>query len=814
LLDIANVDPIRYGLLFERFLNPERVNPPDIDIDFADDRRADVIEYVRQKYGRECVAQIITFGTMGAKSVVRDVGRVMGLSYGDCDRLAKMIPTDLKMSLELALKQSPEFKEAYNTEEVTRELVDIAFVLEDISRNSSVHAAGVVISDKPLVELLPLKQDEDGTIVTQYAMNPVGELGLLKMDFLGLKTLTVLRNTVEMVKRTQGIDIVLDDLPLDDAKTYEILNKGNTVGVFQLESGGMRDLCRKFQIASVEHITALVSLYRPGPMDLIPDFIKRRHGEVPVEYAHPLLESISKETYGVLIYQEQVMQATQLLAGYTLGRADLLRRAMGKKKAEEMAQQRSIFVKGCKEKNNIPESKANEVFDLLEKFAGYGFNKSHAAAYAIVAYQTAYLKANYPVEFLCAMMTNDMSNSDKLTVLLNEARSMGVDVLQPDVNEGDMFFAPAPRPAGKEGADSKGENERQQVIRFGLVAVKGVGEAAVESILQARKEGGAFKSFADMLERVDLRAVNKKAIEALIKSGACDGFGETRATLFASIDRVAGRASSAAADKARGQVSLFGMLEEKAETKDDGMIRVPEWSQSELLAHEKELLGFYITGHPLTPFAPLLERYTLSNSRTASALGARTMTRIGGIITGVQQGMSKKSGKPYAMVTLEDLEGTFTMLCMNENYDKYRSLLEANKALLVVGEVNNDEDRPKIFPTEVMLLEDAPRKFTKQVHLRLNAVHLNDEKLRTIFDLVAKFPGKCPLFLSIRQPGGEIVFIETHDKYFVAPSRELQQAVDDLLGEETYYARVDSSLPERVKRAWEKKDREPAMAGD
>jgi len=566
LLDIANVDPIRYGLLFERFLNPERVNPPDIDIDFADDRRADVIEYVRQKYGRECVAQIITFGTMGAKSVVRDVGRVMGLSYGDCDRLAKMIPTDLKMSLELALKQSPEFKEAYNTEEVTRELVDIAFVLEDISRNSSVHAAGVVISDKPLVELLPLKQDEDGTIVTQYAMNPVGELGLLKMDFLGLKTLTVLRNTVEMVKRTQGIDIVLDDLPLDDAKTYEILNKGNTVGVFQLESGGMRDLCRKFQIASVEHITALVSLYRPGPMDLIPDFIKRRHGEVPVEYAHPLLESISKETYGVLIYQEQVMQATQLLAGYTLGRADLLRRAMGKKKAEEMAQQRSIFVKGCKEKNNIPESKANEVFDLLEKFAGYGFNKSHAAAYAIVAYQTAYLKANYPVEFLCAMMTNDMSNSDKLTVLLNEARSMGVDVLQPDVNEGDMFFAPAPRPAGKEGADSKGENERQQVIRFGLVAVKGVGEAAVESILQARKEGGAFKSFADMLERVDLRAVNKKAIEALIKSGACDGFGETRATLFASIDRVAGRASSAAADKARGQVSLFGMLEEKAET--------------------------------------------------------------------------------------------------------------------------------------------------------------------------------------------------------------------------------------------------------
>jgi DNA polymerase-3 subunit alpha len=844
LLDIANVDPIRYGLLFERFLNPERVNPPDIDIDFADDRREDVIEYVRQKYGRECVAQIITFGTMGAKSVVRDVCRVMGLSYGEGDRLAKMIPTDLKMSLALALKQSPEFKEAYNTEEITREVVDMAFVLEDIARNSSVHAAGVVISDKPLVELLPLKQDEDGTIVTQYAMNPVGDLGLLKMDFLGLKTLTVLRNTVEMIQRTKGLDIVLDDLPLDDQKTYDILNKGNTVGVFQLESSGMRDLCRKFQISSVEHITALVSLYRPGPMDLIPDFIERRHGRVQIEYAHPLLEVISKESYGVLIYQEQVMQAAQILAGFTLGAADLLRRAMGKKKAEEMAKQRSIFVKGCKEKNNIPEAKANEVFDLLEKFAGYGFNKSHAAAYAIVAYQTAYLKANYPVEFLCAMMTNDMNSTDKLAVLLNESRSMGVDVLQPDVNEGEMHFSPARRPMERGahapsrvaedalvlgrmrpddesrtifGGGAENEHARAcvlpetQVIRFGLAAIKGVGEAAVESILKARADGGLFESFADMLERVDLRALNKKAIESLVKSGACDCFGETRATLFASIDRVVGRAASAASDKARGQSSLFGMLEERAEVKDDGLLRVPEWSQSELLAHEKELLGFYITGHPLTPFASILEKYTLANSNTAAALGSRTMTRLGGIITGVQQGMSKKSGKPYAMVTLEDLEGSFTMLCMNENYDKYRSLLETNKALLVVGEVNNDDGPPKIFPTEVMLLEDAPRKFTKQVHLRLNAVHLNEQKLSEILDLVAKFSGKCELYLRIRQSNGAYVYIQTHDRYFVTPSRELQKAADDLFGEETYHAEVDTSLPEKPKRAWERKS-EPAMA--
>ncbi|MCX6928086.1 MAG: DNA polymerase III subunit alpha, partial [Verrucomicrobia bacterium] len=347
LLEISNVDPIRYGLLFERFLNPERVNPPDIDIDFADDRRADVIEYVRQKYGRDAVAQIITFGTMGAKSVVRDVGRVMGLSYGDCDRLAKMIPFDLKMTLEKALKQSPELKQAYDNEEVTRELFDTAFVLEDLTRNASVHAAGVVIGDQPLVNLLPLKQDEDGAIVTQYAMGPVGELGLLKMDFLGLKTLTVIRNTCEMVKQTRGIEVPIDHLPLDDAKTYDLLNKANTLGVFQLESGGMRDLCRKFQISSVEHITALIALYRPGPMELIPEFISRRHGEVKIEYEHPLLEPICRETYGIMVYQEQVMQATQVLAGYTLGRADLLRRAMGKKKVEEMAKQRETFVKGC-----------------------------------------------------------------------------------------------------------------------------------------------------------------------------------------------------------------------------------------------------------------------------------------------------------------------------------------------------------------------------------------------------------------------------------------------------------------------------------
>jgi DNA polymerase-3 subunit alpha len=792
LLDIANVDPIRYGLLFERFLNPERVNPPDIDIDFADDRRADVIAYVRQKYGADCVAQIITFGTLGAKSAVRDVCRALGMSYSEGDRLAKMIPNDLQMTLEKALHESPDFKQAYETEETTREVVDIALVLEDLTRNASVHAAGVVIGPEPLVNLLPLKRDEDGTIVTQYAMNPVGDLGLLKMDFLGLKTLTVIRNTCELIQRTRGITVDVDHLPLDDPKTYDLLNKANTIGVFQLESGGMRDLCRKFQISSVEHITALVALYRPGPMDLIPDFIKRRHGQVPIEYLHPLLEPLTRETYGVLIYQEQVMQAAQILAGYTLGGADLLRRAMGKKKPEEMARHRDLFVKGCKDKHRIPEAKANEIFDLLEKFAGYGFNKSHAAAYAVVAYQTAYLKANYPVEFLSAMLTNDMADTAKVTVLVQEARQFGIEVLPPDVNESQMHFAPA-----RDG----------QVIRFGLAAIKGVGEVAVESILKARAQGGRFTSLAELAGRVDLRAVNRKVFECLIKCGACDSLGDNRATLFGMLDRVLARAQSAAADKARGQESLFDRLQETpAERADDSGPKLPEWPQSQMLAYEKELLGFYVTGHPLTPLAPLLETYSLANTATLAALPGRTVTRLGGMVAAVQQGFSKKSGKPYALVTLEDLHGTVQVLCMNENFEKYRELLQPNKALLVIGEVNNSEDKPKIFPQEILPLEDAPKRFTKQVHLRLHTAHLQPAHLADIERLSRAHAGRVPLYLCFIRPGGEVVFVETHERFAVTPSLALQQEADALFGEETYYAKVDTTVPERPRKPWERRN--------
>ncbi|HEU5122694.1 MAG TPA: DNA polymerase III subunit alpha [Verrucomicrobiae bacterium] len=806
LLEIANVDPIRYGLLFERFLNPERVNPPDIDIDFADDRRADVIEYVRKKYGREAVAQIITFGTMGAKSVVRDVGRVMGLSYGECDRLAKMIPAELKMDLTKALKQSPDLKQAYDTEEVTRELIDTAFVLEDLTRNSSVHAAGVVIGDQPLVNLLPLKQDEDGTIVTQYAMNPVGELGLLKMDFLGLKTLTVIRNACDMIKQTHGIDLQMDHLPLDDKKTYDLLNRAETLGVFQLESGGMRDLCRKFQIASVEHITALVSLYRPGPMDLIPEFIKRRHGEVKVEYEHPLLEPISKETYGILIYQEQVMQATQYLAGYTLGAADLLRRAMGKKKVEEMAKQRANFVKGCKEKNNIPEAKANQIFDLLEKFAGYGFNKSHAAAYAIVAYQTAYLKANYPVEFYCAMMTNDMSDTAKLSEYIAEARSFGIEVLGPDVNESGVHFAPAPASNEQQRADGAPPPLR---IRFGLAAIKGVGEVAVETILKARSTNGIFQSLDALCERVDSRSVTSKTLESLIKSGACDCFQETRKSLASRLLTVLSSVANTTDIRGGGQGGLLGILQESKPSRQKITSTTDEWPQHELLAHEKELLGFYVTGHPLTPFTPILEKYSLATTSKLAGLQNRSVTRIGGLISAVQQGISKKSGKPYAMLTLEDLEGSVQILCMNENYDKYRDLFVTNKAVLVIGEVNTGDEKPKIFPQEIMALEDAPKKYTKQVLLRLSEAHLQTDALDSVHQLVTANPGKCPLFLRFERTVGGYVYIEAHERFSISPTLALQKAVDEQFGAGTYSAVVDTSVPERAQRRWEKK---PEMA--
>jgi len=548
---------------------------------------------------------------------------------------------------------------------------------------------------------------------------------------------------------------------------------------------------------------------------------------VKIEYEHPALEPICRETYGIMVYQEQVMQATQVLAGFTLGAADLLRRAMGKKKLEEMTKQRDAFVKGCAKVNGIPAPKANHIFDVLEKFAGYGFNKSHAAAYAIVAYQTAYLKANYAVEFYCAMMTNDMGDTAKLSEYINEARAMGIEVLPPDVNESRMFFTPAPgkvaekvagngappiRPADPGGlappaVGSAGAERPASAIRFGLAAIKGVGELAVQALLKARDSGGKFQTLSDVCERVDDRSVNKKALEGLIKAGACDCLGQNRATLFARMDHALTRAAGVLADRRRGQSSLFGMFQEGAGPAPvESAPTLPEWPEHELLAHEKELLGFYVTGHPLTPFAPILEKFALATTGQLAALENRSLTRLGGMVAAVQSGVSKKSGKPYALVTLEDLEGSVQLLCLNENFDKYRELLQPGQAILVIGEVNTGDDKPKLFPQEIMPLEDAPRRYTRQVHLRLNLAHLTLDHLESIRQLVAANPGKCPLFLCFSRPAGERVFVEVHERFRVAPSRQFQATVDEWFGRDTYYAKVDTSLPERAPRRWERRE--------
>ena len=795
LLEISNVDPIHYNLLFERFLNPERVNPPDIDIDFADDRRQDVIEYTRRKYGEDSVAQIITFGTMGAKSVIRDVGRVMGLGYGDVDRLAKMVPNDLKISLEKALAQSPDLKAAYENERTTRELIDTARVLEDCSRNTSVHAAAVVIGDQPLVNVLPLKKDEEGTIVTQYPMNPVGDLGLLKMDFLGLKTLTVIRNSCEMIEKGKGIAIDIENIPLTDEKTYDLLNRGNTVGVFQLESSGMRDLCRKFKINSIEHITALISLYRPGPMDLIPDFIRRRHGEVKVTYPHERLRDVCEETYGIMIYQEQVMQAAQVLAGYSLGGADLLRRAMGKKKVEEMQKHRAKFVEGCRELNNIPAKLANEIFDLLEKFAGYGFNKSHAAAYAFVAYQTAYLKANYPCEFLSAMLTNDMNDTSKLAILIDEAKIFGIKVLPPHVNESQMYFAPA---------------RKGTVIRFGLAAIKGLGEGPVEAILKARTEGGPFKDIFELCERIDGRAMNRRVLESLIKSGACDSFGDSRSTLLSVIEMALSRASSIQQDKARGQGSLFDMMDEPDDVSIPKYEILPEWPRKQILKEEKELMGFYVSGHPFEDYEDIASQFSVHRLQELSSLPGKSMTRICALVNSVQKGISKKSGKAYAMVQLEDRDASCSMLLVNENYEKYADMLEEDQAFFVVGEVNNDDDKPKIFPTEVMTVDQGRRKWSHQIFVRIRSEAVRPGMLESIRSAAVAQRGGCPLMLMIQTDESTAVFIETHEKFMVTSSLDFQRTVNEILGYDACFVKANKSLPEPEKRRWENRREDKA----
>lgn len=776
-LGITAIDPLAYGLIFERFLNPHRVSPPDFDIDFCQLRRGEVIEYVKQKYGRENVAQIITFGSLGAKQVVRDVGRVLEISFSKCDQLAKMIPEGPKVDLKQALESSPEFRQAYETDPDCRRILDYAFVLEGLYRNPGTHAAGVVISEKPLKEIIPLARDKDGELITQYAMEPLQQIGLLKMDFLGLKTLTVIHETVELVRQTHGIEIDLDKLPLDDKVTYDLLNRGDTVGVFQLESSGMRDLIRRIGISNIEDLIAVIALYRPGPMNMLADYTERKTGKAKIKYDHPLLEPILKDTYGVMVYQEQVQQAAHVLAGYSLGEADLLRRAMGKKKPEEMAKHRARFIEGCRRLHHIDARVAGIIFDHMEQFAGYGFNKAHSAGYAVIAYQTAYLKANYPVEFMAALISSEMGNSDKLPVFIAEATEMGLQILPPDVNQSGVRF----RPVGR-------------AIRFGLAGIKNVGEGAAEAIVREREAHGPFKGLVDFCSRLDSQLVNRKVLESLIRAGAMDCFGEHRARLFNAVSFAMARAANVISDRNSGQVSLFALLGTMGDIEPrEELPDCEPWRETELLAAERELLGVYLSGHPLSQYASLLETYQLASIAQLTELADRTPTRIGGIIAGVSKKVSKTSKETWAILQLEGLDGSLEVLLFADVFRKYSSVLVPNEVVIVCGEVFRRDEQAKLVAQEIYPLVDAPRLFAKHVGIHIPVARLEDNILEAIRDVLCEHPGPTPVLLCLQYPSGEKVILDTERRFRVVADQQLIRKLRQMLGEQSVFVAVSAA---------------------
>ena len=787
-MGITDIDPLKFKLLFERFLNPERVSPPDIDVDFCPNRRAEVIDYVRNKYGERAVAQIITFGTLGAKSVVRDVGRVLGWSYGDADRIAKMIPNELNITLtgyekkdkatgEMkhepgAIDKNPELKKAVETEPATAQLWGYATVLEGLTRNTGVHAAGVVISDRDLSEYVPLTRGNEGGIVSQYSMAPLGDLGMLKMDFLGLKTLTVITDAVVLIrKKLPEFDI--DKIPLDDARTFELLNRAEVIGLFQLD-GGMAGFCKSFDFKSIDDIIALNALYRPGPMDLIPDYIKRKKGQTKIKYAHPLLADVCADTYGLMIYQEQVMAATRVLAGYTLGGADLLRRAMGKKDEDKMAKERQNFVDGCKRVNQIDEKKANEIFDLLEKFAGYGFNKSHSVAYGWISYQTAYMKANHPVEFMAAVLSNEISNTEKISTFVGECQRMGIEILPPDVNRSGLKFSPENAAASHRdhrahgGDDLSSVNSESSVaekssIRFGLAAIKNVGEAAMEAAIAERERGGPFKSVEDFCGRVDPRKINKKVLESLVKCGAFDFTGEFRSALFSEIDGVLAASASSHRDRASGQVSLFGDMPAATVTQKRPAPAVPPWPQVEMLAYEKELLGFYVTGHPLDAYRSVLDSGKYRTVQSLAELDDKATVQVAGALTSVEKKFTKKESKPFAIMALEDLTGPVVVKVWSEAYGKHAALLEQGRVVAITGRLDKHEETPSLVASEIKPLKPGATAVSPEsapVVLSFRMERTTEEVLQEVRGLVEQHPGLQSLELEFVQPDGARVRIK------------------------------------------------------
>jgi DNA polymerase III subunit alpha len=769
-LGITDLDPLQHELLFERFLNPERVSMPDIDIDFCMNRRGEVIDYVTSKYGRENVAQIITFGTMAAKAAIKDVGRAMDIPYNDVDRIAKMVPTQLNITLEQAIKDSPALQQAYENDAQIRELLNTAKKLEGLVRNAGVHAAGVVIAPRPLIELVPLHKTKNDEIVTAFDMVAIEKMGLLKMDFLGLTTLTILDDTLKLIEQTRGQKIALEEIPLEDAETYEkVFYKGLTSGVFQFESHGMRDVLRRYQPNSIEDLTALNALYRPGPIQggMIDDFIERKHGRRKIEYELPELKEILAETLGVIVYQEQVMQIANALAGYSLGEADLLRRAMGKKKPEEMAKQRERFVEGAVQRG-FPQRKIEKIFDLMAQFAGYGFNKSHSAAYALLAYHTAYLKTHYPVEFMAALLTSVTGSTDDVVKYINECREMGIAVEPPDINVSDANFTP-----------------HGSAIRFGLAAVKNVGHNAIDSIVAGRKKSGNYQTIFDFCENVDLRLLNKRVLESLIKSGAMDSLGR-RAQLMAVIDKAIEQAQKVQRDAESGQHGLFGVFQQgEVQDHNHKLPNVPDWDEHTRLAAEKEILGFFITGHPLEKYKDKLEDLNAKTTADIAAMknstGKDEFITTAGIITNVRVLKSKK-GDFYAQGTLEDMLGSVDMIVFPEAYRRLQEKVKIEVPVLVKAGIRVEEGtNPKITVAEITPLDEAKVPVPRSIRIRIPLESATEFTVDALHSLFAERKGEAKVLFDVERQGDFMVVMEP-DGYNVQPDRNFIARVEELCG--------------------------------
>jgi DNA polymerase-3 subunit alpha len=767
-LGITSVDPIKYGLLFERFLNPERISMPDIDIDFSDRGRDEIIHYVIEKYGTESVCQIITFGTMAARGVVRDVGRVMGISYAEVDKIAKIIPFELDMTLDKALKLKPELQELADADPQVQRLVAISRTLEGLTRHASTHAAGVVIAPGRLDDYVPLFKSNKDEVTTQYDMQIIEQIGLLKMDFLGLRTLTVIDDAVRLIAETRGVVLDPEQLPLEDGPTYALFSSGETVGIFQFESSGMRDYLRKLHPESLGDLVAMNALYRPGPLDanMIDTYIDRKHGREKVTYDHPKMESVLKETYGVIVFQDQVMKVAAELAGFSMAKADHLRKAMGKKNVEIMNKMADEFVAGCRA-NEIPEKAAREIFEFMARFARYGFNKSHSTCYAILAYQTAYLKVHYPVEFMAALMSSEIDNTDRVTVLRRECQRLGIEVLPPEVNSSATSFT-------VEG----------KAVRFGMGAVKNVGRSVVEKIVAARDEGGAFTSIFDFVNRVDMRAVNRRALESLIAAGVFESLGAHRAQLIEGLDLVIGWGQAAQADRLKGQHSLFGG--EIGVLPEPDLPDIPPWSEAKSMSREKEVLGFYVTGNPLDKYADEIVLFASSSTDQLEELPDGSEVSLGGIIQSVKTTLDKK-GNLMAFLSLEDYGGTVEVICFSEPYARFRNILTVDSAVLLSGAISvREEERPKLILQQADLLADIRKGADLDLHVHLDEKSATLEVLDEIERVLEKFvDGRGFVYFHYHKDGRTIRARALNRR--VASDRRLVSDLRELLGHEAVY---------------------------